>query len=73
MSRLRNKISNETKVYGVALVILVAAFILLNILRAERINSEITETFLDPATWMLILTSLIVGFLIGLAVVKRRK
>ncbi len=73
MSRIRNTISSETKVYGVALAILVAAFILLKILSGKRINSEITETFFGLANWMLILISLIVGFLIGLAVIKKRK
>jgi hypothetical protein len=73
MSRIRNTISSKTKVYGAALVILVAAFILLKILSGERVNSEITETFFGLGNWILILISLIVGFLIGLAVINKRK
>ena len=75
MRSTKHILSNETKIYGITLVVLIAALILLENWSSARVYLKNIEVFfgIDSWNWKLSLITLIIGFLIGLGVSNRKQ
>ncbi len=61
---------NQTLVYVIAIAIIVIAFLLLG--GGDWVNRTMNQSHMNHLNWTQIIVSLIIGFVIGLFVAKRK-
>lgn len=74
MTRLTNSLSGKTAIYGIGIVVVAAAFILLEKWQGARVLMQQLDLSvgITDLNWALLITALLIGFLLGLGVKKRK-
>lgn len=74
MTRLTNRLSGKTAIYSSGIVVVAVAFILLEKWPGARVLMQQLDLSvgITDLNWALLITALLIGFLLGLGVKKRK-